>query len=67
MPNGDTVRYTCDVCSYVNIWTRDEIVQRGQKVIFRGDDDGDVYSLPCKNPQKPACSGRRRIQLDAKD
>jgi hypothetical protein len=71
MSDENIFKYTCDVCNYVNVWMRDEIEQRGRKVVFRGnggDDDekGEVYSLPCKSPKKPACSGRRRVRLDPK-
>ncbi|WP_298405010.1 hypothetical protein [uncultured Chloroflexus sp.] len=58
-PTGKTaVQHTCPKCGYVNVWTRDEIVQRGRIVIYRGEREV-VYSLRCKNPV--GCDQRFRI------
>ena len=61
MPDNNTIEYKCDKCGYNNLWTRDEILQKGRKVTLLGDDE-DIYSLPCKNP-KLNCDGRRRIAV----
>lgn len=64
MSQSDTITYTCPVCGYQNTWTRDQIVQRGTKQVFRGPDDKDRYSLACKNPAVPACSGRYVVTVE---
>lgn len=45
--DNNTVRYICSKCGYTNVWTLDEILQRGKEVIYRGDNEM-VYSLLCK-------------------
>ena len=42
------VRYNCSNCGNTNIWTRNEILQRGSEIIYRGDDEV-VYTLLCKH------------------
>lgn len=49
-------------CGYQNTWTRDEILRRDKREIYRGVQE-DRYSLPCKNPAAPACSGRYIIAI----
>ncbi|NJK81668.1 MAG: hypothetical protein HC914_18015 [Chloroflexaceae bacterium] len=53
MSDTDTITYVCANCGYTNVWTRDEILQRGAnvlfRVLFRGEDE-ETFSLPCKNP-----------------
>jgi hypothetical protein len=56
MSDQDTVTYECDVCGFVNTWTRDEIVQRGEFVVYRDTTNStsteeDYYSLKCRNPR----------------
>ncbi|ACL26530.1 hypothetical protein [Chloroflexus aggregans] len=58
--NERTVQYTCLKCGYKNSWTRDEILQRGKEVIYRGEHEV-IYSLRCKNPA--GCPQRMRIAL----
>lgn len=58
--NDNSERYTCTKCGYINIWTRDEVLQRGKELIYRGDDEA-VYSLRCKNPA--GCDQRMRIAI----
>jgi len=53
-------RYACPKCGYTNIWTRDEILQRGKEVIYRGDNEA-TYSLHCKNPS--GCDHRMRVAV----
>jgi hypothetical protein len=63
MANEETITYTCEVCGYRNIWTRDQIVQRGKREVYR-DGTPEQYTLPCKNPNRhPACVGRRKVGL----
>lgn len=57
-----TERYTCRKCGYTNIWTRDEILQRGKEVIYRGEDEA-VYSLSCKG----GCGDRMRIAVKRRE
>lgn len=64
MSNDETERYTCPKCGYLNVWTRNEILQRGQEVIYRGDDEV-VYSLRCKNPA--GCNERMRIAVKLRE
>jgi hypothetical protein len=56
--NNPTEQYTCRKCGYTNIWTRNEILQRGQEVIYRGENEV-VYSLSCKG----GCGERMRIAI----
>ncbi len=52
--SDDKITYTCPNCGYINTWTRDEIDQLKQQVIYRSDEE--IYSLPCRNPHpRPAC------------
>lgn len=43
------MQYECRKCGYINIWTRDQVLQQGCEVIYRGDDEA-TYLLRCKNP-----------------
>jgi hypothetical protein len=61
MSNQDTITYTCPQCGYGNAWTRAEILQRGRKEVYRGD-DWERYTLPCKN-KRTACSGRHTVEI----
>lgn len=58
--SNDHERYNCPKCGYTNVWTRDEILQRGQEIVYRGDDEA-LYSLRCKNPA--GCNERMRVAL----
>jgi hypothetical protein len=62
MSEQESVTYACQNCKYTNIWTRDEILSRGKKVLMRGDKY--EYSLPCKNPKSPACDGRYVVEVE---
>jgi hypothetical protein len=62
MAEQETLQYTCDVCGYENLWTRDQIVQRGREEVYRAQNRNEVvYSLRCKNPKRPPCEGRRLV------
>ena len=55
MSNTDSVTYTCPECGYVNVWTRDEVIQRGDIIDYRVTPSTltsteDRYSLKCRNP-----------------
>jgi hypothetical protein len=66
MANDQTITYTCDICGYVNVWTRDQIMQRGKKEIYRGG-ELEEYTLACKNPNlRPECSGRHKVGVPRK-
>jgi predicted nucleic-acid-binding Zn-ribbon protein len=61
MPEPTTpTRYDCPKCGYTNLWTRDEVLQRGKEEIYRGDDE-TIYSLRCKNPL--GCDQRVRVAV----
>jgi hypothetical protein len=66
MSNSDTVSYVCSECGYTNVWTRDEIRQRGEQVVYKGEPDArdqeELFSLPCKNP-KLFCRGRMLVAV----
>jgi hypothetical protein len=67
MPDPQSVTYRCDICDYQNTWTRDEVLQRGLKEVYLGD-EYDRYSLPCKNPSiRPRCSGRFVVEVKRKE
>lgn len=70
MPNSDdtaeTLEYICQKCGYRNIWTDDEVRQRGRKEIYRSSEDEVIYSLRCKNSGPPRCDARRTIALSVK-
>jgi hypothetical protein len=72
MTASTSITYVCQECGYQNIWTRDEIPQKGQRELFRDENVApgklaeDVYSLPCKNPLSPRCTGRYKIALPRK-
>ncbi|PDW03071.1 hypothetical protein [Candidatus Viridilinea mediisalina] len=55
-----SIQYTCTKCGYPNVWRRDELLQRGREVIYRGNDEA-VYSLRCKNPV--GCDERMRVAV----
>ena len=66
MANENTITYICEICGYTNIWTRDQILQRGKKEIYRGN-DLDEYILTCKNPNaRPECTGRHKVGVPRK-
>lgn len=62
MSDENTISYPCQECGYQNNWTRDQILQKGKKTTFLGEEDEDLYSLPCQNPRLD-CHGRRRIAV----
>ena len=67
MTTNENITYTCSRCGYPNTWTRDEILKRGTKVVYR-DPEMDRYSLPCKNPTlRPQCPERRVIDVPRKE
>ena len=70
MTQADTITYTCSECGYVNVWTRDEILRRGKKEVYRASESDvvqeDYYALPCKNP-KIACRGLRTIAVEREE
>ncbi len=59
---SDSVRYECPKCKHLNIWTRDELLQRGQRVIYRAEETNEeiIFSVRCKNRY---CDERMRIAL----
>jgi hypothetical protein len=61
MSDIEQIRYVCNTCGYTNVWTRDEIMQRGERVIYKGDHE-EIFSLPCKNPNLP-CHERTRVAV----
>ncbi len=61
MSKHERVTYDCPECGYTNVWTRDEIRQRGEQVLYRGDRE-EIFSLPCKNP-RITCPGRMRVAV----
>jgi hypothetical protein len=63
--NETTITYTCEICHHPNVWTRDQILQRGTLVVYRGAEaELDEYLLACRNPtSRPACPGRRKIAV----
>ncbi len=62
MSETTTLTYTCQICGYPNIWTRDEVLRRGTKVTYR-DPHLERYTLRCKNPKEPPCTGRREVAV----
>jgi len=65
MPESTSVSYVCQICSYPNSWTRDEVLQRGEKLIYKDPvPTEDFFSLPCKNlTVRPRCTGRYIIAV----
>ena len=61
MRNTESISYECPNCGYTNVWTRDEILQRGESMLYRGDDT-ETFSLPCKNPTLN-CPQRTRVEV----
>jgi hypothetical protein len=61
MSTSEPITYTCRNCGYQNAWTRDEILQRGEEVVYRGDQE-EIFSLPCKNPNVN-CTHRTRVAV----
>ncbi len=64
MTDPEQIRYVCPNCSYVNVWTRDEILQRGEELLYRGANE-EIFSLPCKNPAIN-CTRRTRVAVPIK-
>jgi hypothetical protein len=66
MADQEVLDYRCDVCGFLNKWTRAEILQRGKKKIFKGTaiHQEDLYSLSCKNPAVPACTQRQVVAVE---
>ncbi|MBA3944333.1 MAG: hypothetical protein H0X37_07190 [Herpetosiphonaceae bacterium] len=67
MSDATTVTYTCGACGWVNTWTRDEIVQRGDVVVYKAVPSAkeDRYSLKCRNP-KFNCPGHEIVAVERK-
>ncbi|WP_322822486.1 hypothetical protein [Chloroflexus sp.] len=64
MSDNDSVHYNCPKCGYTNIWTRDELLQKGQKIIYRQETvDTLEFSVRCKNRD---CDHRMRIRVPKK-
>lgn len=64
MSDNNSVSYKCPKCDYLNIWTRDELLQKGQKIVYRQETvDVLEYSVRCKNRD---CDHRMRIQIPKK-
>jgi hypothetical protein len=62
------LRYKCEKCGWDNVWTRDQILQRGEMVVYRRDEEEmEEYSLPCQRPVRPACRGRWKAGLERKE
>lgn len=60
--SDDKVTYVCPNCGYNNTWTRAEIAQLKQQVVYR--DDEEIYSLPCRNPHlRPACPEHYKVAV----
>jgi hypothetical protein len=64
MTNSDRVSFVCTTCGYTNVYSRDEILQRGEEVLFRGEKE-EIFSLPCKNPAL-ACPQRTQVAVPIK-
>ena len=63
--SDNKITYTCPNCGYSNTWTRDEIDQLKQQVVYR--DDEEIYSLPCRNPHlRPACPAYYKVDIAKK-
>lgn len=60
-----SVTYSCDLCGHQNTWSRDEILQRGKKVVFRGD-GWEEYSLACQRNIRPPCPGHHVVEVKVK-
>ena len=55
------IRYKCNACRCENVWEMNEIRQRGEVVLLRGDAaEYDVYLIAC---QMSGCRKRRQIKL----
>lgn len=61
--NSDSVDYHCEKCGYPNRWTRDEILQEGEQLIYKGQYTYHEYSLPCKKPTRPLCRERHVVEV----
>lgn len=62
MSRSQQVSYQCPKCGFTNEWTRDEIIQRGEEKIRRGEYVPYEYTLPCRNPRL-RCPGRHVIKV----
>ncbi|MBP1469004.1 hypothetical protein EYB53_025065 [Candidatus Chloroploca sp. M-50] len=60
---AQTESYHCPKCGYWNIWTHDQIRQRGREVIYRGENEA-VYTLRCQNSN--GCDQRMRVAIPVK-
>ena len=61
--SSQVVCYECEVCKYVNRWTRNEILQDGEQMIYKGQYVDHKYSVRCQNPAAPRCNGRYEINV----
>lgn len=61
-----SIEYRCSACGFLNRWSRDEILQRGRKKIFKdaATRREDFYSLLCKNPAMQRCTERYVIAVE---
>jgi hypothetical protein len=52
--SATSVSFTCPNCGWANTYTRDEVMHKRYRTVYR--DDYEEYSVPCKNPRiRPAC------------
>lgn len=66
MSNQNFIQFTClrPECGYLNVWTRQEVLQKAQGIIFLGTKaKSKIYLVPCKNPKAPSCPEQRRIEI----
>jgi hypothetical protein len=60
-----SIEYRCPACGFLNNWTRNEILQRGKKTIFKdATRKEDLYSLQCKNRTATPCIERYIIAIE---
>ena len=63
MMSSQVVSYECEACKYRNRWTRDEILQFGEQMIYKGQLVYHEYSLPCRSPARPRCGERHVVDV----
>ncbi len=61
--NPQEVEYHCEKCGYLNRWTRDEILQDGEQLIYKGQYVYHEYSMPCRNSKRPRCDERHIVDV----
>ena len=62
MNRSQYVSYQCQECGFQNEWRRDEIIQRGEDKVYRGQYVYYEYTLPCRNTQL-RCNGRYVVDV----